>query len=412
MRVGRTLPPAAAPFKWVDLLHGVRGLFKGDRQRADLERDLKEYFGVKHVFCVNSGKTALTLILVALQRLSPRREVILPAYTCFSVPSAVVKAGLKVRLCDINASTFDYDFEQLSRQISAETLCVVPTHLFGIPADMDRLLKLCRPYGVAVVEDAAQAMGGRDHGRWLGTIGDVGFFSLGRGKMITCGEGGVILTNSDCIAREIEKDYLQLGSAGISESFNEWLMVLAMAILIRPSLYWLPAGMPMLKLGKTFFCQDFPLERLSSMKVGLMTHWRERLAESVSCRVHSAASLQEGVNTLGSQKARLPFLRFPLLLESRRQRDAVFNASQGRGLGLSTMYPSALSGIEEILDSVIDPECPVATSVAQRLIALPTHRHVTDQDRERIFSILKSSTAETHAHPLQEGSEHLPLNVT
>ena len=75
-----------------------------------------------------------------------------------------------------------------------ETLCVLAIHLFGIPANLDRIKKLCRKKDIFIVEDAAQAMGGEYKGGMLGTIGDVGFYSLGRGKNITCGSGGIIVT--------------------------------------------------------------------------------------------------------------------------------------------------------------------------------------------------------------------------
>lgn len=121
--------------------------------------------------------------------------MVIPAYTCFSVPSAVVKAGLDVALCDLDASTFDFDYRLLEAAVNEKTLCVIPSHLFGIPSEMDRVNAICREKGVYVVEDAAQAMRGPTKGK-LGTLGDVGFFSLGRGKNITCGSGGIIVTNS------------------------------------------------------------------------------------------------------------------------------------------------------------------------------------------------------------------------
>jgi dTDP-4-amino-4,6-dideoxygalactose transaminase len=125
---------------------------------------------------------------------------VIPAYTCFSVPAAVLKAGLRPVLCDINPSTFDFDHALLERTLNGNTLCVVAHHLFGIPSNIERVRALSRARGIFVVEDAAQAMGVESHGRSLGTLGDVGLFSLGRGKAITCGSGGIIVTNSapDC----------------------------------------------------------------------------------------------------------------------------------------------------------------------------------------------------------------------
>ncbi len=101
MKVQRTLAPSAAPIKGRDLVHGlVVGLLRPQTTVRRLEAEFCEYFGVKHVWFVSSGKAALTLILQALHSLSGRQKVVIPGYTCFSVPSAVVRARLSVALCD------------------------------------------------------------------------------------------------------------------------------------------------------------------------------------------------------------------------------------------------------------------------------------------------------------------------
>ena len=111
MKIRRTIPPAAAPAALRDLIYGIAGLFLGRQYQELLEKTLKDYFGVKHVFLVSSGKAAFTLILNALKSLSPEKtQVLIPAYTCFSVPSAIVKAGLDVALCDLSSTSYDFDY--------------------------------------------------------------------------------------------------------------------------------------------------------------------------------------------------------------------------------------------------------------------------------------------------------------
>jgi perosamine synthetase len=152
MKIRRTIPPAAAMIGFRDLLCGMAGFLFGGKYLRDLEAGLKRYFGVRHIFLVSSGKAALTIILKALQSLSPKkREVLIPAYTCYSVPSAIVKAGLKVSLCDMNSATLDFDHALLADAINDTTLCIVPTHLFGIPADVERVKGMCRNRGIFVV---------------------------------------------------------------------------------------------------------------------------------------------------------------------------------------------------------------------------------------------------------------------
>src|SRR3989441_11014367 len=92
MRIGRRVPPAAAPLCWKDLWHGVSGIFSPERSLRALEAEIRRHFAVSHVFLVSSGTAALTLTLMALKSLSPKTEVVIPAYTCFSVPAAILRS--------------------------------------------------------------------------------------------------------------------------------------------------------------------------------------------------------------------------------------------------------------------------------------------------------------------------------
>ena len=162
MRIGRTLPPAAAPLSFRDLFSGLKGATDGAGEQERLKLQLKEFFNKKHCVLVSSGKAALTLILLALKEIHPERnQVLIPAFSCYSVPSAIVRAGLQVQLCDIDLQTLDYDFAQLEAKIkNPNLLCVLSLHLFGLPANIERLKQIRRDPAVTVVEDAAQAMGG------------------------------------------------------------------------------------------------------------------------------------------------------------------------------------------------------------------------------------------------------------
>lgn len=384
----RTLSPAAAPLTRKDLFNGLRGLVRGECARLELEQELRDYFSVKYVFCVNSGKTALTLILSALQELSPKKEVVLPAYTCFSVPSAVLRAGLRPRLCDVDERTFDFKFEELQRVIGPDTLCVVPCHLFGIPADLGRIQMLCKANSVMLVEDAAQAMGVTQDNRKLGTVGDVGFYSLGRGKMITCGEGGVIVTNSDQLAQALARRHADLPKPTFIHAVIDLLKTSLMLILIRPSLFWIPASIPFLKLGQTFFDQTFPMTRLSMANVGLMRCWRERLTQSLQGRRANAKEYQQVLRSSEPTAQPLAYLRFPVLTVGRSGRDALMARAHQDGIGLSLMYPSTLNEIEEVRD--VEGQYPGAQSIVDRLVTLPTHEHVSSLDKQVICALVTS----------------------
>src|SRR6266705_4482384 len=119
MRIGRTLPPAATPIGVREIASGICGIFRGRKELDRFRSELKEHFGVKHCFLVSSGNAAFTLILLALKELFPDRdEVLIPAFTCYSVPSSGVRAGLRIRLCDLHSESLDFDFVQLSSLLS------------------------------------------------------------------------------------------------------------------------------------------------------------------------------------------------------------------------------------------------------------------------------------------------------
>lgn len=383
MKIRRMLPPAAAPIPARCLFHGFLGLFAGERALEQREAELRQYFGVKHVFLLSSGKAALTVILRALKRLCPDRdEVLIPAYTCFSVPSAIVKAGLKVALCDIDPATFDFDDRLLEGAINDRTLCVVPDHLFGIPANMDRITALCRTKGVLIVEDASQAMGERYHNQWLGTLGDVGFFSLGRGKNLTCGSGGIIITNSDSIAEKVGEEYERLEYPSLIETFREFLKVVLLMLFIRPSLYWFPAGLPFLRLGETIFYRDFPIKRLSAMQADLLKGWQQRLQRANDWRRQLSADFKEALH-IGVLTDPIPYLRLPFLVESREARDALF--CKAKTLGLSCMYPSPVNEIYEIQHMFLGQFYPCSKNIAERILTIPTHRFVSLKDKKELI---------------------------
>jgi dTDP-4-amino-4,6-dideoxygalactose transaminase len=390
VKIQRTIPPAAAPIDGNDLLHGLAGIILGQKYHKRLEGELKDYFGVKQVFLVSSGKAAFALILSALQSLSPgKKQVLIPAYTCFSVPSAIVKAGLEVSLCDINDETLDFDYELLEEAVNENTLCVVPNHLFGIPSDVNRIKGICERKGVYVVEDAAQAMGSKYKEKPLGTIGDVGFFSLGRGKNVTCGSGGIILTNSDTIAQEIEKTYILLDKPQLRETLVEFLNVTALAIFIRPFLYWFPSGLPFLKLGETLFYKDFPIKRLSGMKAGILHKWKKQLEESNDIRKKNAEYFRKLLCLNMHADLSIPFLRMPLIVDNRKMRDNIYSLAQKKGMGISFMYPTSIDDIEEIHALFEGKAFPHASDIANRILTLPTHQLLSERDKRDISEFLR-----------------------
>ncbi|MCW5798366.1 MAG: DegT/DnrJ/EryC1/StrS family aminotransferase [Nitrospira sp.] len=395
MRVQRTLPPSAAPIDWRDLVEGLVGLVRPHVAMQRLQAEFRAHFGVKHVWFVSSGKAALTLILRALQALSGRSQVVVPGYTCFSVPSAVVRAGLSVRLCDMNPETFDFDFSRLAEAADSEVLCVLATHLLGIGVDVPRVAGICHPQGIFVVEDVAQAFGGERDGKPFGSMGDVSFLSFGRGKNITCGSGGAILTNDDRIGEALTREYAQLPDESLAGQIKNWLEVAVTQLLINPSRFWFPAGLPFLKLGETKFYTDFSITRMDSVRAGLLRRWQKRLSCSMASRMDHAEQLRRSVpshvqTVTPSGRGQSVYLRFPLLMRSKQEKDALCRKSAEQGLGISALYPCAVNQIKELSGTRSSQQVPESTMIAERLVTLPTHEFVSNGDLVRLCAALDS----------------------
>ena len=353
-------------------------------------RAMERQFNVRRAIGVSSGKAALTVILQALHRLSGRTKVIIPAYTCYSVPSAIVKAGLQVVPSDLAEQGFDYDYDALRDKLGGDVLCVLSVHLFGIPSDTDRLKDMCRGAGIFVVEDAAQAMGAVIDRRPVGTIGDVGFFSLGRGKNITSGSGGIVLTSNADVARTLDGIVATLPGASLADSTASFVTLLALSLLLSPLLYWFPAGLPFLKLGETIFHDDFPLKRLSPFQALLLRDWSHRLSILDDVRRANASYYRERISNSATPSSDVAYLRYPVILADPAQKELLLRERDGARLGISAMYPTSVGAIAQLAGRLDEYHFPRAERVARTLVTLPTHPLVKTRDRERISDVVNA----------------------
>ena len=163
----------------------------------EMEAMAREMFGVRHALTVSSGTGALHAAMIAVGA-KPGREVIVPAVGFLATSAAVAMTGATPVFCDIDES-FQMDPAKLSPLINERTVAVVPTHQWGGVADMTPILDVARERGIRVIEDCAQSPGGRYGGRWVGTLGDIGCFSISAYKIIGGGEGGMLLTDDDLL---------------------------------------------------------------------------------------------------------------------------------------------------------------------------------------------------------------------
>ncbi len=141
---------------------------------------------------VNSGTDALELAVKALG-IGPGDEVILPSFTIMSCASAVIRCGARPIFVDADPSTWNMSIDQVEACISDRTRAVMAVHIYGLPVDMDPLIELARKHNFLIIEDAAQAIGQTYKDRPCGTLGDIAAFSFYPNKLVTTGEGGMVV---------------------------------------------------------------------------------------------------------------------------------------------------------------------------------------------------------------------------
>jgi len=167
------------------------------------EADFAKYCGVKHARAVSNGTAALFLSIVGLG-IKPGDRVITTPMTWIASAAAPATLGAEIDFVDIDPTTYNLDANQLAAKITPRTKAIVPVHLYGQCCDMDAILAIANEHGIAVVEDAAQAVGSEYKGRKAGAMGTTGCFSFHEQKnMSTLGEGGMITTNDSALFERI-----------------------------------------------------------------------------------------------------------------------------------------------------------------------------------------------------------------
>jgi len=369
-------PPAEAK---LSLRHVILSLFS---RSGDFEKSLCTYLGVNQCVLANSGRALLYLLLKKLQDQEgkDRDQVLIPGYTCYSVAASIAKAGLEIRVYDLDPKTFGADIDDIKRKVNPHTLAIVCQHLFGIPTDLGELVPLAREEKCYLIEDAAQALGGYMGSMPLGRLADFGFYSFGRGKPLPLGCGGAL----------IGKDSRILSSLSISKLANSFTALVKVAggqVFSSPHMYWLPEALP-LGLGETVFDPGFPAlgiprkirtlgEKALSLLAVLNSH-RKKIARTYLevLDKHNCVTSHDGVPV---------YTRFPVIASE------VPISKELKRLGVRRMYPRAIIDELEIRPYLTKAETPTpgAAEIARRLITLPTHMGITENLAHEIATKVK-----------------------
>ena len=391
-----SLPPSGNPIPISHIFRATSVFFRNTQGEDGFQEIIKTYLKVKHCLLVSSGTGALWLILKAAKKIEQKRnEVIIPAYTCPSVAAAVIRAGLKPILCDINMQDFGFELEALKKKINFKTLAIIIVHLFGFPSNIRKVKQISRSSNILLIEDAAQALGNsmiNSPQEKLGSLGDIGFYSFGRGKPLTLNHGGLIVTNNSQLFEQIFQIYQTIERPSLTENFLLLAKLYFYVFFFHPSLYWIPQSIPFLKLGKTIFDLNFKIKKTSPIAVALANKSIGLIEENKKVRQKNTTFLLQRLNSF--KKINLPaypfpYLRFPLIVSSNTHRNRLLAHLRAQGLGATMFYPCPLNeqpGLKEYLhDTNIYPN---AKKLSQTLITLPLHQGVSHKDLNTMVDII------------------------
>lgn len=353
------------------------------------------------VYAFDSGRSGLRFALERLAEQAPeRRQVVVPAYCCYSVAAAVEHAGLELVVCDIDPRTLDLAPEPLAQAVGPNTLCIIVAHLFGCGVDTAHAGALARQAGCYLVEDAAQAPDPLD-GPPAAAINQgvtLRLTSTGRGKPLSTGGGGFVSLHEPSLQSDFDTAYARLPErAGRFDDAAQAARVALMKLLVHPRLFWAPAALPGLGIGETVYPDDTEPDRMAGFQRRLYARLRNRFERERQTRQRHAdvyrSFLREQATVPQVQAIERPGYaphRLPVYL-GRDRADVESALRRARRGGVAPVYPAALSELPRVRRFCANPDDPVpgAAWTARHLVTLPTHAHVDPAARQRVLNALR-----------------------
>jgi perosamine synthetase len=386
---GTALGPHSAAF---GLLAGLAS----KKSHAALAVALARHAGRERAFLMSTGRAGMSVALQAMRQLHPdRTEVLVPGYTCYSVPASVKLAGLTPRLMDVDADSLSPDLGALERSDTSRVLALVTANLYGIPNQLSELELFARSRGILMLDDAAQALGATLGGRNVGGFGDAGLYSFDKGKNITSIEGGAI-TASGALASALESRCATLLPTRAVRTAMTAAKLLVYSTLLRPTAYGLVNKLP-LGLGTTRWEDDYPLGAYSPVLAAVALRLYRKLDRLTRTRADNARGLREALQ--GMTGIRLPVVapdaspawaRFVIFMDEPKRRARAVSALNAAGIGATVSYPQALVDVPEAraLLAADAGAQPGSRRVAASVVTLPTHAYVPGDLGARVREVL------------------------
>lgn len=390
------VPPTAG------LPPSIRDLFTSGGDLADMASRI---MGLPSPQIECSGTASLVVALSALKNISTRSEVIIPAYTCPLVPIAVAHCGLQVRLCDLASDSFDFDMRQLASLTNENTLAILPTHLGGRVADVAAVKKLADPFGITVIEDAAQALGAD-----VGKHGDITFYSLAVGKGLSTFEGGLMTTNKSDLRQLLLKTSQDIIPSDLPFELRRCVELTGYTFFYNPAGLHYVYGQPRRKALRTnrpeeaigdVFELDIPLHSVSKWRQQVGASAMKRLPEFIEKTTQQALTRANRLDAISGIKVILdkndaqgvwPFQM--VLMPDRATRDKALKTLWPSPLGVTRLFMHALPDYAYLEKIVPATSAPNARDFANRMLTLSNSLWLDDNRFEKICQTLQRAVVQ------------------
>lgn len=396
----KLIPPSGHSVDLSSLIRSIISSFQPANKHPDsIGKELSDWLNVRKCYYTSSGTSALFLILKSIARIAPNRdEVIVPAYCCPSIITAILNADLKPILCDIEPSNFSYSQSQLELKINARTIAVLLVHLFGFPwnSPNETFFNKISEEKIWIIEDAAQGFGNKypdDSSTMIGTKGDAGFFSFGRGKSLSVGSGGLVVSNSLEIASIIEGEFLLFSSPKLRDEAKEFILNCAIIFFLDKHLYWIPASIPIFHIGETFYHENLRISKGSILSKNLLKSILPIADRYRANRFNMVRWINNQVKNNSNKIVHFgdyPYNRLPLVINDEAIYQYVTQALSSMGVSFK-FYPTPLNRIDGLAEILNDSSTYINSKhISEHLITLPVHTEFNKYEARKFASIFNA----------------------
>jgi len=325
----------------------------------EFEELFAEYIGVKYAIAVNSGTAALHISLLA-HEIGIGDEVITTPFSFIATANSILYTGAKPVFVDIRNDDFDIDVERVEQKLTAKTKAILPVHLFGQPADMKAIMEIARQYNLIVIEDACQAHGAEYKGKKVGTFG-TGCFSFYPTKNMTTGEGGMVTTDDD----EVAKRARMIRNHGSEVRYHHELM----GYNYRMTDIAAAIGI----------CQLKKLDRFNNMRI-----------ENAEFLTGEIGNIRGLVPPYIKPHIKHVFHQYTMRVtdDFTMSRYKLAHELAGRGIETAIYYPMPIHRQPLYQNLGYQDQLPVSERVAREVLSLPVHPALTREDSKYISQVL------------------------